>query len=494
MTLSSFFQQTFGQSILYCIIGLVVAVIALYFARIFAHRSIRAFCQVIRNALRFGAFSVLRAEKRLASRNREVLLAEGLESAEHDIEREFHRVGKVVERDLQGYPVLNRRFSELITRIDNDYSESDEVPPTPLIWVDALDAVAKIPDKGNRIVNELQKTIVKLQKEALEEYWKATNRRHKLLSDMMPYWRKLTTIIGDVEKTMSGLFARSKNIDKRMKEYEEIKRGTDKAIRRLSSSSMTQFFISGLGLFIVIGAATVNFHLVALPLSEMVGGSNYIGGFKVSDVAGMFVILLESLMGIFFMETMRFTKLFPVIGSLDDKWRGHLAWITLGFLFVFAGIESSLAYMRDVIASGNQALIQSLTGTTETFQTGSKIPTVAQMVMGFILPFALTLVAIPLESFVHSARTVIGFALQSFLRFIAAILRLFGSLTYYLGSFFIGVYDLLIFPPLWLEENIFKTAGNGKTQVPVKKNKPEPLEDDLHYKTDDLSLAEETVK
>jgi hypothetical protein len=464
---SNYLEQSPGSCILYTLIGIIIAIILLYFARTFAHRAIRNFHRVLRNAFRFAAFTILKGEERLSLRNREVLLSGGLEAVEHDIEREFHRVGTVVARDLQGYPSLNRKLSELIAKIDEDYLQSEEVPPTPPVWINAVEAVAKIPDKGSNIVrdilSDIHKTIIKIQKEAMVEYWKATNKRHALLSRMMPFWRKLSITLGDVDKTMNGLLERAKNIDKHMQDYEEIRQGTDKALRRLSSSSLTQFFIAGLGLFIAVGAATVNFHLVALPLSEMVGGSSYIAGFRVSDVAGLFVILLETLMGIFFMEAMRFTKLFPVIGSLDDKWRVRMAGITLGFLCIFAGIETSLAFMRDVIASGNQALVQSLTGTTETFGTGSKIPTVAQMVMGFVLPFALTLVAIPLESFVHAARTVLGIALQGTLRGIAALLRFLGSIFYHLGAFLVSLYDLLIFAPLWIEERI----ARGKTEPPA---------------------------
>ena len=51
------------------------------------------------------------------------------------------------------------------------------------------------------------------------------------------------------------------------------------------------------------------------------------------------------------------------------------------------------------------------------------ITTAAQMGMGFILPFALTFVAIPLESFVHALRTVLGLLLAGALRGLAAVLR-----------------------------------------------------------------------
>ncbi len=471
MSLPDYLQIVPGHSFLSLLIWAVIVIVLLYFARTSAHRSIRGVCQVMRNAMRFASRSILSAEKRLASRNREVLLADGMAAIEREVEREFHRVGVVVERDLQGYPSLNRKLSEQIANIDEDYRQSDEVPPTPPIWVNAVDAVAKIPDKGNQMVSEIlkdiHKTIIKIQKEAMEEYWKATNKRHELLKKMMPYWRRLAKTLSVVDKTMNGFQERAMVIDNRMQEYEEIQKGTNKAVRKLSSSSMTQFFISGLVLLIAIGGAVINFNLIALPMSEMVGGGSYIAGFKTSNVAGMVIVLLETALGIFLMDLLRVTKLFPIVGSIDDKLRLRITWAAFIFLFILACIESSLAFMRDIIAANNQALIQSLSGAEEGYGAYSTIPTIGQMAMGFILPFILTFVAWPLESFIHSARTMLGYGLEGFLRFIAVTLRLIGIFFYYLGSALVGLYDLLIFPPLWVEDTI-KGKARESVEHPEK--------------------------
>jgi hypothetical protein len=82
------------------------------------------------------------------------------------------------------------------------------------------------------------------------------------------------------------------------------------------------------------------------------------------------------------------------------------------------------------------------------------ITTAAQMGMGFILPFALTFVAIPLESFVHALRTVLGLVLAGALRGLAAVLRLFGDGCRYLGRLLVDLYDVVIFLPLWLEQQV----------------------------------------
>jgi hypothetical protein len=79
--------------------------------------------------------------------------------------------------------------------------------------------------------------------------------------------------------------------------------------------------------------------------------------------------------------------------------------------------------------------------------------------MGFILPFALVFVAIPLETFVHSLRTVIGLMALSVMRLFSLSLRLLGNLFLYMGVLLKQIYDLPLFVPLWLEERMAKKAG-----------------------------------
>jgi len=234
----------------------------------------------------------------------------------------------------------------------------------------------------------------------------------------------------------------------------------------LSSSSLTQFFISGLVLMIAFGGALINFNLIALPMSEMVGGASYIGPYKTSDVAGLVIILIELTMGLFLMESLRITRLFPIIGSMDDKMRLRMIWITFTLLAILAGVESALAFMRDRIAQDMEALRQTLTGVEQASAATSMIPTVGQMIMGFILPFALAFVAIPLESFVSSSRTVLGIVTAGALRLFAFALRLIGNLAYYSGRLVINLYDLIIFPSIWLEGVL--TGSKGKRRVPAE--------------------------
>ncbi len=456
MSLTDLLNIVPGYPLLSILIWFVVAVAMLYFARYPAHRAIKSLSRVIHTGMRLASRSVLLAEERLVHRNKEVLLAAGRESLERVIEREFQRVDAVVKRDLSGYPALQHTLAEQITRIDEDYRESAELPPPPPTWVNAVKAIAKIPFNNDptvaNIFKEIHKSITKQYKSTMDEYRKSTGARHALLRQMMPYWRKLTQTLDQVGKKISGLQERATVIDHRMEDYEEIRAKTNKAERMLESSSMTQFFISGLVLLIAFGGAVINFNLIALPMSEMVGGGSYIGQFKTSNVAALVIILVEVAMGLYLMESLRITKLFPVIGSMDDKMRRRMIWVTFSILLILACVESALAFMRDQIAADMQALRQSLAAVEGGQSVNSWIPTVGQMVMGFILPFALTFVAIPLESFISSSRTVVGFVLVGLLRGTAFLLRLIGNIASYLGELLVNLYDVLIFPPLWIEK------------------------------------------
>ena len=254
-----------------------------------------------------------------------------------------------------------------------------------------------------------------------------------------------------------------------MDEYEAIRSDDDNAERMLTSSSMIQFIISGLVLLIAFGGAVINFNLIALPMSEMVGGGSYIGQFKTSDVAALVIILVEVAMGLYLMESLRITKLFPIIGAMDDKMRTRMIWITFSILLILAGVEAALAFMRDRIAADMQALRQALAAVENVPDVRSWIPTVGQMVMGFILPFALTFVAIPLESFVQSSRTVLGMLLRASLRSLAFVFRLLGNVANYLGELFLNIYDIMIFPPLWIERFIHEKAKEAKVYPNVAK-------------------------
>ena len=439
-------------------IWLAVLVFVMYLARTPAHQLIGSTSRLLRNALRLAARSVRRMEQRLNSRNKEVILSIGRENAERAIEREFHRVNALVERDLAEYPAIHREIKEVIGRIEEDYQSASDVPPLPPAWLDAVDTVSKIAKGGDstvaRILENIAETLEEAHKETLTAYQEGSRERHALLKGMQPEWRKLQQSVEQAQGAVAGLDERTRSIDAHMQHYEAIRSGEDHAARMLTSSSLTQFFIAGLVLVIAILGGVINFQLIALPMSEMVGGTSQLGPVRTADVAAMVIIMVEVAMGLFLLESLRITRLFPIIGSMDDAMRKRMIVITFSILFILASIEASLAYMRDLLALDREAIAQSLAGSGVVEAQFRWIPSIGQMVMGFILPFTLAFVAIPLESFIHSSRTVLGIAMAGLLRGIAFVLRLLGNVFYQSGAVLMSIYDLVIMLPLRIEQAI----------------------------------------
>ena len=442
------------------LVWIFLIISALYFARRPFHDSMGALSRVIHNSMRVAAASVKMAQQRLEARNRQVLLAAGMEHAERRTEREFERISTAVERNLQAYPQLQRQLRENLLMLEEDYRKTEEIPQNLSDWVKVIDAIASIKPSGDPIVanllEDIHNTLKDQNKVALDSHRKAVMDRHGILSRMIPQWRATDKTLKGIEKAIADLNGRSMAVDRCISDYETIRGDTDMAERQLSSSSLTQFFTSGLVLAVFAIGAIINFNLVALPMSEMVGGASYIGAFKTSDVAGIFIVCLEIVVGIFLMDALRFTRLFSVIGTLDDKKRTWFFWILLVMLTILAGVESSLAFMRDRIAADMEALRQSLAGVEASAVAASNIPTIGQMILGFILPFILTTVAMPFETFISSSRTVLGMTGSWALRALAFMLRLAGNIGYYMGRLVINAYDLVIFPALWLEALILR--------------------------------------
>ena len=457
----------------------LVALVFLFIARSTVHAMVNSIFLGFYKVLRIASSAISKAERQLQERNRVVLMEHGREHVERELEREFRRVHHIVERDLAGYPTLQLEITDQISSIEEDYKQAGAVPPPGPDWITAIEAVAKLTKKpngeviGSKVLEQIHKASQEQHVEILKAYRDQVRDRHQKLDSIKTYWRKLTNTVDEVGVVIQRLLDRSKGIDKRMLQYEEIVAGTDKAHRTLHSSSLTQFMISLIVMTVAVGGAFINFHLIALPMSETVSGAGRVAGMPVSDVAGMFIILLEATFGLMLMESLRITRLFPTMAALDEKILKWMAVIFFVFLLAFAFVEAALAFMRDQIAADNAALRQSLTGVVageDATIINEWIPMAGQMIMGFVLPFALAFAAIPLESLLHSGRTVLGHLLGLLLRLTATTIRMVAILSRQIGRSINSLYDLLIIPLIWGEKMIFASRESNNTESGSRKN------------------------
>ncbi|MDH4204325.1 MAG: hypothetical protein OEV45_02245 [Desulfobacteraceae bacterium] len=303
MTTAGFLPTITASPFLSTFIWIILILAAMYLARKPSHRCLASFSLIIRNSMRLFATSVKLAEKRLNDRNRDVLLSVGRQHAERCVEREFERISTAVQRDLEGYPQVHRQLNEGLVKLDEDYQNSVEIPQTLPDWVKVIKAIASIRPSNDPIVgnmlDDIHQTLSEQHIKALEQHRVDASKRHAILNRMLPLVRGIKKTLGSLNKSLSDLNFRAKRIDRYMDNYEQIREQTDTAMRTLSSSSLTQFFISGAVLMIALGGAIINFNLIALPMSEMVGGASYIGPYKTSNIAGLVIICLEICTGIF---------------------------------------------------------------------------------------------------------------------------------------------------------------------------------------------------
>jgi hypothetical protein len=459
------------NTVLSVLILLLIAIIFLYAARTPMHGFIRSVGHALGGPLRLGARWLFVAATEMRERNKAVLLAHGRQEVGQRVERDFERVGVLVTRDLQGYPTLQRKLLEEITRIEEDYKKCGEVPPPPPDWVEAVAAVANIKSGGNEVVqkilDDIKKSVREIHEKALAEYRRSYETRHKILEGFMPFWRSVDKTMTQVDKKMTVLQESAGTVDAQMEKYKQITAKTDKAESALTNSAFTQFAIAAIVMAVAVGGAFINFKLIALPMSEMVGAGDYITtSLRTSEVAALVIILVEASMGLFLMEALRITHLFPPIAALNDRMRHRMIWISLTLLVTLAGIEAALALMRDMLIADKQALLQTLAAQPTAATEGwiARIPTAGQMILGFILPFALAFVAIPLESLIHSTRTVVGALLVMLIRALGFVLRVLANLARQTSRALIHFYDLLIVLPI-LVEHLVRTARAGESRA-----------------------------
>jgi hypothetical protein len=453
----------------------VISQVFLYFARAPMHRAFRGVSRLLGGAFRISARWCRGMAQIVSRRDHEMIVDMGKGDLEAKIGREFHRIEGAFAKELARYPDLHRKIDDAVTKVDADFQECATAAPAAPGWTEAVAAVAKMPPTGDgvvkKVLEEIQKSAIAGEKKSLQEFREATAKRHKILGAMAPAWKELTKLASEVAKAVSGALESTKRIDGYMASYEKVRAADGKAVRALGWSSTQLFVVSVLIMAVAMGGAFVNFNLIALPMSELVPSGSRIGGMPVATVAALVVVLMEVAAGVFAMEMLGITSFFPKLELLPKSRRRMILAVSLGGLFMLACIEASLAVLREQIVDSSSALRQSLAGLPAVTETASsRIPVIGQAVLGFILPWILAMVAVPLETMISTGGHIVLSALSGLLHLGGMLSRLGGHLMRYALEAARHLYDIYIVIPLQIE----KMVGNGRTpEVPPVGLRPE---------------------
>jgi hypothetical protein len=415
-------------------------------------------------ALQQGFESVARRSQELGAaireRSQEALLAAGTLELQGKLDREFHRIDQGFSNKLEKYSGLHRRLDDLLLELDGDYKQCGEAPPEVPGWMGAVESIANLPATGDpnvhKVLDGIRKSLHDAEKKALQSYRDESARRHKTLGKMSAGWRDVRSLMARMKDSVSKALETVTRINGYVDEYEKLHTEREEAARARTYSAMKLFIISLLVLGIAVGGAFINFQLIALPMSELVPAGARIAGVPVSTVSALVIVLMEVAVGFFLMDMLGITDLFPKLAGIPAERRRLILIISFLGLFFLASVESSLAILREQIVAADAALKLALAGTNETVvaeASQSSIPVIGQAVLGFILPWILAMVAIPIEMLLDSSRHVFAWLATLCLQAVGAVAGAIGHAMRAIFQILPNLYDVYVSIPLRIERS-----------------------------------------
>jgi hypothetical protein len=436
----------------------VVTVVALWAAREPMLRLLGGLGRSVEEG--FGAIArrSRNAADELRERSRAALLAAGSLEVQGKLEGEFQRIDASFSERLGHYSELHRRLDDLLLKLDADYQKCGEAPPEVPGWAATVKSISGIPTSGDpnvrKVLEGIKKSIQEAERKALQAHREETSKRHKLLNAMRPAWKEIRGLTARMKDAVEKVLETARKVDGYIDDYHRIRDDERAAARALSHSAWKLLVTSLIVLAVALGGAFINFQLIALPMSELVPAGARVGGMPVATVSALVIVLMEVALGIFLMDMLGITELFPRLSAIPASRRRLILGVALAGLFFLASVESSLAILREKIVEADAVLKMSLAGAESaaiTAASTSRIPVVGQAVLGFVLPWILALVAVPLEMLLDSGRHVLASLAALVLAGIGSAAGVLAHVTKTLTGALPNVYDVYISIPLRIE-------------------------------------------
>jgi len=450
-------------------VWIVASMAFLFLAKEPVHKMLQACSDATAGGLRKLSEWMKKTTEAMREKDRKVLLESGVAKIQGEILQEFSKIDMANTKALAGYPKLQLRLDDSISQIERDYEECGQVTPQAPGWSEVIESISRAQGSNNdriieKMLSEIHKSAVDGEKKALSEFRDATSRRHKILSSMASVWKRIEKLGKEINGKVDKVMENSKNIESYMTRYEKISAAEPESVDMLSSKVTKLFIISAIVIFVGLVGAFINFNLIALPMSELVPAGVRVAGMQVSEVSALVIVALELVLGIFMFEAIGVTHTFPQISNMTrGKRKIILFGCLLGLLFL-SSVEGSLAILRESLAEAKSALDISLAGElAATVQNvNSNITVIGQAALGFVLPWILAVIAIPLEMFIEASQ-------HAFARFYTILITLLcylaTAIAYLIEGLFnilVHVFDIYIIVPTQIA-NLFNGKQGGKS-------------------------------
>lgn len=452
---------------------LLLALVLLYVARQPLHRLVQRFSRLVTSLLRLYGRSLAVLADQVRLRNREVLLELGRSREERRLERHFHQVKRLVERDLARFPDLQQAISRHIAQLEDDYYRTAETPPPAPDWLDAIDKVVHLREiqTGNPIVSkvltDLESKLHRQHEQSLEDFRRGMQQRHRLLHSMMPHWRKLNHEVEDVGRGMRGLLNQAAHIDQHYRQYRSLRSHSDRIEKLQRISVFGQFMLASL---LLAGWGVVgwfNVRLIRPAFESTAVGESFVAAITLADISAWAVVLVIAILGTLLLESLQVTRIFSSFSFLDDRRRRWVFWSVVSALVVLALSQAGLVFLHERLQSVPELYHRLIAYPVVIYEApliDQGVPLLARMLLGPVLTFLLMFAIVPLEHWVENGRILLGDLVVLALRAISLSLRLMAAFISHSLSLLLAGYDLLISLPLWIEGLLSQLRKSRRAQ------------------------------
>jgi len=209
---------------------------------------------------------------------------------------------------------------------------------------------------------------------------------------------------------------------------------------------------------VAIASAAANYFLMLRPFSEIFGAyAIRIGAYviPVANLGALVIVGLEFLVGLVLMNAIRWTPFFPKAEhNPNPPSKTWIAALVAGLL-LFSFVEVGLAYNRELLIEQEEAFRRSLSdlpGVTDispsearpSFIDTNVIPTAVQAILGFIMPWVLTLVSHILMVISGALPIVALFTMGVAVRLVYHPLAFLDSFLSRIRDAFLAVFDFVV--------------------------------------------------
>lgn len=450
-----------GQPFLSALIWLAIAMFVLYVARVRVQRLLRRLSLAVVSLLHMVANALTALAQLLRERNRAVLLEHARARLLMKIERDLHRLVITADRDLSNLPELKQRIRQHLDQLESDYHQSADSPFSAPDWVDAIDQVVRLrqTQSGHPIVagllRDMEASLNRQHRQAISEYRKGMSHRHRLLHGLLPQWRRLHHGLDRLSHIIEQLATQTHMLDRHLATYHSIETGTDQVYRRLLLSQTSQWLFASLLLAAGVGIAWFNTEMMQAPMRVVMSDAPVLVGWPLYQVAAYAMVLVYLVLGALLFETLQLTQRLDGFLALSPMQRRAMAGFLLTLLLLAALAQAGLLYLRDhQPLSVYEQWIQYPVIIVQSPLLDEWLQLGATMLLGFMLPFVLIFLVLPLERWLDASRVLLVLLIVTLLVMLASALKGIALLSRHALLLLGSAYDLLISLPLWIESRL----------------------------------------